>query len=513
MKCNAPSPPRQLTGPTKVRAEGSQDRRTTTDPSDWVIRTPTSFLDARANPLGHRLGWMLLILEGHCRARCYCWVGNAALARAYGCAQSALLVILKELEAKGVIQRVAAPRGRPGRLGIILLRRANPDLPTASPEEISDVVRLMTEARAESRDRARGQTRLPFPAPVLGPEAWGLRPRPAPTARAARQESCRDDRGKPEPVTAENRDHHDLGKPRTELRVVVVKQDELKSDGPEAEPESESFSTTTIREEPPSEPALTMNPAPPAALPLPVAALVASIAGLFTRVPTRPAASPLRPPLTPASRATFPPAVAPPATGEEAAFSTRAWPAHVPRERAHRHAAAAVPVSLPARAAAPPSPPASSSLSPGQRAFLAALTPPQRARFESLPAADRERMLAPHRPGFDRVCAREAARKLAPPPDAAPPPPPVTTAALLERLPGGPAHWPQLAAEALARDFGTPSDRKLWPAFLQVTTAVCAGQFPAAALLDAYRQGMNPQSKNRGAVFNTVLQRHGWKWD
>jgi hypothetical protein len=60
-----------------------------------VIRTPLDSLDARTmtlrdpdgrtHPLSVRQRLMLLILDGHCRNRCYCWVGNAELAAAYGC--------------------------------------------------------------------------------------------------------------------------------------------------------------------------------------------------------------------------------------------------------------------------------------------------------------------------------------------------------------------------------------------------------------------------------------------
>ena len=114
------------------------------DPASWVNRIPGETTDARRNPgLGHRFGWMLLILEGYCRSRCYCWTSNAELFAAFGCSESTGQEILKAMEDAQIIHRVPAERGRHGRVGIILRRRLNPDLPTAGAEEIPDVIRLM----------------------------------------------------------------------------------------------------------------------------------------------------------------------------------------------------------------------------------------------------------------------------------------------------------------------------------------------------------------------------------
>jgi hypothetical protein len=117
----------------------------------WVVRVPVDALDHRKNGgLGHRFGWMLLVLEAYCRDRCFCWAGNAELAAAYGVSPNVLQAILKDMEDAGILRRVPTSCGRPGRLGIVLFRRANPDLPVAAPEGLADVVARMNGGPARS---------------------------------------------------------------------------------------------------------------------------------------------------------------------------------------------------------------------------------------------------------------------------------------------------------------------------------------------------------------------------
>jgi hypothetical protein len=68
------------------------------------------------------------------------------------------------------------------------------------------------------------------------------------------------------------------------------------------------------------------------------------------------------------------------------------------------------------------------------------------------------------------------------------------------------------AAERICRHFGQEEDRQLWPAFHALALAVWRGQFPPDAVLDALRQANKPGVRNPGALFNTALQRNGWKW-
>jgi len=157
-----------------------------------------------------------------------------------------------------------------------------------------------------------------------------------------------------------------------------------------------------------------------------------------------------------------------------------------------------------------PSPP-----TPGQLAWLATLSPERRAKFDTLHATTQASLLGPHTHGFNpcRVLEAHAQQVLTPRPALPPMPIPETTAEILENLPGAPPDWPLHAAESIVRDFGTGKDRRLWPGFVRVMTAVRDGSFPASAVLDAHRQAMKPGCKKPGAVFNTALQRdHGWRW-
>jgi hypothetical protein len=121
----------------------------------WVVRVPAGFFDARISRLGHRKGWMILVLEAYCRSRCYCWAGNAELADTFGCSVSAIQGLLAELERDGRIRRVLSTSGRAGRTGIILLERGDPDLPVATAAEVPDVARDMAAAIAHARSGTR----------------------------------------------------------------------------------------------------------------------------------------------------------------------------------------------------------------------------------------------------------------------------------------------------------------------------------------------------------------------
>jgi DNA-binding MarR family transcriptional regulator len=147
---------------------------------------------------------------------------------------------------------------------------------------------------------------------------------------------------------------------------------------------------------------------------------------------------------------------------------------------------------------------------PGQATFLASLTAARREKFFSLGEGMRRQILAPHaqafRPELLTVQGPELDRPSAKPrPDL-----PETLAGLLAALPGSPADWPGKAAGALAEDFGSAKDRRLWPEFRKIAHAVSAGSFPAEALVDAYRQAKAPAVEVPGAVFNLAIKRHGW---
>jgi hypothetical protein len=104
---------------------------------------------------------MLLILEGYCWAKAWCWVSNARLADAFGCDQGALRRLLRQMEAAGLIHRVPTEHGRPGRLGIVLLKRSDPDLPVADRAGLAEVVALMRRALAPPSAAPDGPKRAP----------------------------------------------------------------------------------------------------------------------------------------------------------------------------------------------------------------------------------------------------------------------------------------------------------------------------------------------------------------
>jgi DNA-binding Lrp family transcriptional regulator len=118
----------------------------------WYIGIPTSFSDARQNPMSVRKRVMLMLLDGFCRDRPYCLASNSELAAAYGCGKSALGDLLKELEADGWIHRVAKLSGFPGRVGIILLKRVDPEQPTAEASDVPRLAATMREVPASDRE-------------------------------------------------------------------------------------------------------------------------------------------------------------------------------------------------------------------------------------------------------------------------------------------------------------------------------------------------------------------------
>jgi hypothetical protein len=187
-------------------------------------------------------------------------------------------------------------------------------------------------------------------------------------------------------------------------------------------------------------------------------------------------------------------------------LSKATGPGPGPARRPTTPTAAPVPTPVPTpTATAEPSAPSSD---PVAKAFLDSLDGGQRAGFEACGPGKRaqilERAAALGEAGF-RMLASELARAR---PPAEAPPVPVTTAELLLALPGGDPALVAMAAQALAVDFG---DAKSWRAFEGDCRVVARGEYPAEQLVDAYKQGMNPDSANPGAVYNTAIKRHGWK--
>lgn len=462
MKTIMPDVGRQQASTSKVRA--SSDSL-----SGWV-HVERSSLDARythrkpdGEPITVRERLMWAILEGYCYyGKRFCRPGTKELSEAYGCSVRTLFQILKEMDEDGIIRRVSeGPMDR--RIGIILLKRTNPDRPETEESEIPD---LIARLKAE-----------------IGGSSGGHPPHPQHTEPA--RKTAQSLRGKPREDCAENR--------AIEL-ALSFEAEEPESDADEGE------SSQRQRQEIP-EPASQLPPTPP------------------PKVPPVPVPAPVPPPSDPRSAAAAGlPAGPPRPVAANGAALVAALAGLIGPDRA------APPDDRPVASPPPPPRPAAPSpaeglaavpnaeeLTPGQVAFLDSLSPDQVAELGQLPAEKRADMLVPHRLGLDRIIAAEQSKRLGP--KAPPPPPPAlpaTTGELLMQLPGAPPQLVQAAVQMIILDFGnTPQDHRLRRAFENLCQDVRDGREDAEKVADAYRQAMNPGVKVRGAVFNRALQNHG----
>lgn len=146
----------------------SKERAAPAAPGGWV-RVDRSFLDARTTPrkrngepISGRERLMWAILDGYCGPRPFCWPSTEELAAAYGCDVRTAFQILKEMDEDGIIRRVAeGPKGK--RIGIILLKRINPDSAEMVEQEVPSMIALLRDAIEDSLTRRRT---LPFEAGI-----------------------------------------------------------------------------------------------------------------------------------------------------------------------------------------------------------------------------------------------------------------------------------------------------------------------------------------------------------
>jgi hypothetical protein len=181
----------------------------------------------------------------------------------------------------------------------------------------------------------------------------------------------------------------------------------------------------------------------------------------------------------------------------------------------------------PAIAAAPPGPelveakaeppPVSTDgeLTDGQKQWLVTLEElGLRSAFDALPPERRVYMLGAFRLGYEPFFGKEFVKELRPKVSDTPPPPamPPTVDEMLEKLPDGPQEWTQHVANDLVREFGTPKDHELWPAFHDLAMCVWRREIPTEVVLDALRESRNSQWENQGAGFNHALKKRGVTW-
>jgi hypothetical protein len=143
----------------------------------WVVRVPQPSLSFKNSPYSPRVRLMMLILDGHCRGQSYLWFSNEALAEEFGCEVRNLKELLREMdEDLGLIRRVIEGRGgKTRRLGIVMRRRADPDLPAAeTEEELADAIaRLRARREGPTRQKtapASGQKTAPASGQKTAPE-------------------------------------------------------------------------------------------------------------------------------------------------------------------------------------------------------------------------------------------------------------------------------------------------------------------------------------------------------
>jgi hypothetical protein len=136
---------------------------------DWIVRVPLGSVRAELTDRQFRL---MFALDGTAGGDAFCWAGNAYLQELTGRPIRVIQEILDELEGHGKhpcvppwIVRVWTAEGRPGRDGIILLRRLTPNFPIArNEEEIRACIKALRERprkgakRAESRTHRRRKT-------------------------------------------------------------------------------------------------------------------------------------------------------------------------------------------------------------------------------------------------------------------------------------------------------------------------------------------------------------------
>ena len=152
----------------------------------------------------------------------------------------------------------------------------------------------------------------------------------------------------------------------------------------------------------------------------------------------------------------------------------------------------------------------------GQAEFLANLSPEERARFDAWPASKRTTELSYHAAKFKPLIARDQCKELGRKTPALAAESVPTIPELLRQIAAGALEGAGMAAEWMCRDFGSPSDRKLWGQFSHVCMSIGRGTIDVDEAIEAYNQAMESPAertkrglqpiRNRGAKFWSVLQ-------
>lgn len=467
----------------------------------WVNRVPVDFVDSRKNGgIGHRFGWMLLVLEGYCRARAFCWVGNAELAAAFGCGATSLKALLREMEAAGLVHRVPTEEGRQGRAGIVLLRRANPDLPVADRESIPHVVALM---RGRKTDPSAGGKPTPARGPKTDPGIRTLSLKedevelgPGDGEDSTLQRQRQEPDAGPFPMASVVALAEAIGAERGAMAdllptlagsgpVAVAEAVQPVAILPQADPQSSQVEPTPVAE------SRNFRDLPAPASGAEATAIVLPIGNHATCAKSH-KSSPGVAKANQGTRTDIRPMLD---EGYEPVdtLSELAKIAGVSRETVRKVEATSA-----------------EGMTPGLAAWVASLPPEKRSVYDGLSPGRKAMVHArrPHGVCADPMLLRMEEADLAPRRPVAAFKPVQTVEDAVEAIVAGSVPATKMLATLLAREF---ADQKSWPFFDRIGGLLLEYPASAAGFLDALRQARNPGAKNPGAVLVHALKRdHGW---
>jgi hypothetical protein len=434
-----------------------------------VIRTPQPFLSFANNPYSPRVRLMLLILDGHCRDKPYLWFSNAALAEEFGCSLSNLKEILREMEGLGLIHRVIDGQGKTSRVGIVLRRRVDPDLPAAETEaELAEAIARLTARRTPGRaDPARGRKTAPTRGRKTAPTR-GRKTAPELRSSSSREDASREDAGT---AGASRRRPGQTPPTRPEAPPRIER--------PAPIPPEIHGPTQAI---PPAKITGPTQAVPPAKVHEPTQATpLANVAGPTQAVHPAKITEPTRTTPTPEIHPTI---QSTPTAGIPAA-------AAAPRPPAAATVRPDPPGPGPSGATGPPAP--SEGLTAAQHDFVAGLAPDRRARFDRLAPGKRAQVLELVAIGAGRVALAELGQGMAtvplPPPDAGP-------FELIDALAGpwGGSLAPQCAS-ALMKTLSDRGGTVSFRAIAQLCGEVAGGQRPPQSLAEPLEKTLREQAR------------------
>lgn len=142
----------------------------------WTLRAPKEALDARTTPLSPMQRFAFMALDEMARMKPYCWPSNDELGRRLGRTESTIQRVVQKLEDLGFIARIMTVRGRPERVGILMLRRIN----SASPACRTDAEKAAAAAELATRWAKATNSRGPIKTTISGPSGASEAARPDP---------------------------------------------------------------------------------------------------------------------------------------------------------------------------------------------------------------------------------------------------------------------------------------------------------------------------------------------